>query len=179
MDADTKLVPCWMVGPRDATTAHEFMTDLSDRLVHRVQLTTDGYHSYLNAVESAFGHDIDYAMLVKIYGADPTRGPERKYSPENFCGIKIKKVSGDPRRGDISTSFIERQNLTMRMSMRRMTRLTNGFSKKLENLGYAVALHFMYYNFGRIHQTLRVTPAMAAGVSDHVWELEEIAALQA
>jgi IS1 family transposase len=177
MDADTKLVPCWIIGPRDARSAHEFMHDLADRLVHRVQLTTDGHHPYLQAVESAFGNDIDYAMLVKIYGAEKARGPERKYSPENFCGIKIKKVSGDPRQGDISTSFVERQNLTMRMSMRRMTRLTNGFSKKLENLGYAVALHFMYYNFGRIHQTLRVTPTMAAGVSDHVWELEEIAKL--
>ena len=114
---------------------------------------------------------------MKIYGSPTTQGPERKYSPENFCGTKVMKVTGDPDGNHISTSYVERQNLTMRMSMRRFTRLTNGFSKKLENLGYAVALHFMYYNFGRIHQTLRITPAMAAGVSDHVWELEEIAGL--
>lgn len=178
IDADTKLVPAWMIGPRDAGVAYEFMSDLAGRLSHRVQLTTDGHKAYLEGVEGAFGHQIDYAQLVKIYGPKTfDDGPERKYSPENFCGTRIGKVIGNPDPQAISTSFVERQNLTMRMSMRRFTRLTNGFSKKLENLGYAVALHFMYYNFGRIHQSLRITPAMAAGVSSHVWELEEIAAL--
>jgi len=177
IDADTKLVPCWMIGPRDGGVAYDFMCDLASRLSNRVQLTTDGHKAYLHAVQDVFGTDIDYAQLVKIYGESPNKGPERKYSPSNFCGTKVSHVSGDPDEGAISTSFVERQNLTMRMSMRRFTRLTNAFSKKLENLGYAVALHFMYYNFGRIHQTLRVTPAMAAGASDHVWELEEIAAL--
>lgn len=176
IDADTKLVASWAVGGRDAGVAFDFMQDLASRLTSRVQLTTDGHKPYLEAVESAFGNNIDYAQLVKLYG--PASGsPERKYSPENFCGMRVTRVAGDPEPEAISTSFVERQNLTMRMSMRRFTRLTNGFSKKLENLSHAVALHFMYYNFARIHQTLRVTPAMAAGVSDHVWELEEIAAL--
>lgn len=177
IDADTKLVPSFMIGPRDGGVAYDFMQDLASRLANRVQLTTDGHRAYLEAVESAFGADIDYAQLVKIYGTSQTKSPERKYSPENFCGTKVSVVSGDPEAKDISTSFVERQNLTMRMSMRRFTRLTNGFSKKVENHGYAVALHFMYYNFGRIHKTLRVTPAMAAGVSDHVWSLEQIAEL--
>jgi IS1 family transposase len=177
LDADTKLIACWMIGGRDAGYAMDFMTDLAGRLANRVQLTTDGHSAYLEAVESAFGNRIDYAQLVKIYGPANTGSPERKYSPENFCGTKVKTVSGDPNPRAISTSFVERQNLTMRMSMRRFTRLTNGFSKKLENLGHAVALHFAYYNFARIHQTLRVTPAMEAGISDHVWSLEEIAAL--
>jgi len=180
IDADTKLIPCWMIGGRDAGYALEFMNDLASRLSHRVQLTTDGHHAYLVAVQEAFGHQIDWAQLVKLYG--PKKGgddgsPERKYSPERFIGVKIGKVIGNPEPEAISTSYVERQNLTMRMSMRRFTRLTNGFSKKLENLGYAVALHFMYYNFARIHQSLRITPAMAAGISDHVWELEEIAKL--
>lgn len=177
IDADTKLVAAWMIGPRDSGVAYDFMQDLASRLASRVQLTTDGLKAYLEAVEGAFGSDIDFAQLVKIYGEPANKGPERKYSPENFCGTKVTTVTGDPDTKHISTSYVERQNLTMRMSMRRFTRLTNGFSKKLENLGHAVALHFMYYNFGRIHQTLRVTPAMEAGVSDHVWELEEIAAL--
>lgn len=175
--ADTKLVPCWMIGPRDAGVAMDFITDLKNRLASRVQLTTDGLKVYLEAVEISFGAEVDYAQLVKLYGASVAQGPERKYSPENFCGTKVTTVSGDPDGKHISTSYVERQNLTMRMSMRRFTRLTNGFSKKLENLGHAVALHFMYYNFGRIHKTLRVTPAMEAGISDHVWSLEEIAAL--
>jgi IS1 family transposase len=175
IDADTKLVAAWMVGPRDSGVAYDFMQDLAARLSYRVQLTTDGLKAYLEAVEGAFGSNIDFAQLVKLYGPAPAnKGPERKYSPENFCGTKVMKVAGDPDGQHISTSYVERQNLTMRMSMRRFTRLTNGFSKKLENLGHAVALHFMYYNF---HQTLRITPAMAAGVSDHVWELEDIAAL--
>jgi len=175
--ADTKLAVAWMVGPRDGGVAYEFMHDLAGRLANRVQLTTDGHKAYLEAVEEAFGSNIDYAQLVKLYGTGGSDSPERKYSPNVCLGARPATVSGDPAMEHVSTSYVERQNLTMRMSMRRFTRLTNGFSKKLENLGYAVALHFMYYNFGRIHQTLRVTPAMAAGVSDHVWELEEITAL--
>lgn len=175
--ADTKLVCSWMVGRRDAYAAHEFMNDLADRLANRVQLTTDGHHTYLRAVKGAFKSEIDYAQLIKLYGEAPGQSPERKYSPNECIGTRVNEVSGNPDIAHVSTSFVERQNLTMRMSMRRMTRLTNGFSKKLENLGHAVALHFMYYNFGRIHQSLRITPAMAAGVSEHVWSLEEIAAL--
>ena len=177
IDADSKLVAAWMVGPRDGGIAYDFMQDLAGRLASRVQLTTDGHKAYLEAVEGAFGADIDYAMLVKLYGNEPNQGPERKYSPNVCLGARPTTVAGNPDMAHVSTSYVERQNLTMRMSMRRFTRLTNGFSKKLENLGHAVALHFMYYNFGRIHQTLRITPAMAAGISDHVWELEEIAAL--
>ena len=175
--ADTKLVAAWMVGPRDGGIAYEFMHDLAGRLASRVQLTTDGHKAYLEAVEDAFGSNIDYARLVKLYGDAPNKGPERKYSPNVCLGAQVSTVSGDPDPKAVSTSYVERQNLTMRMSMRRFTRLTNGFSKKLENLGHAVALHFMYYNFGRIHQTLRVTPAMEARVSDHIWTLEEIAEL--
>lgn len=175
--ADTKLVASWMIGGRDAGYAHDFMQDLASRLANRVQLTTDGHHAYLKAVEGAFGVDVDYAMLIKIYGEAKNAGPERKYSAAECIGTKVAEVSGKPDMVHVSTSYVERQNLTMRMSMRRMTRLTNGFSKKLENLAHAVALHFMWYNFGRIHQSLRITPAMAAGVSEHVWSLEEIAAL--
>jgi IS1 family transposase len=177
IDADTKLIPSFMVGTRDGGAAYDFMQDLAGRLAHRVQLTTDGHKAYLEAVEAAFGADIDFAQLVKIYGPASNQGPERKYSPENFCGTKVSVVSGDPDAEKISTSYVERQNLTMRMGMRRFTRLTNGFSKKVENHAHAVALHFMYYNFGRIHKSLRITPAMAAGVSDHVWSLAEIAGL--
>jgi IS1 family transposase len=177
IDADTKLVASWAIGGRDAGVAFDFMHDLASRLANRVQLTTDGHKAYLEAVEAAFGNGIDYSMLVKLYGPSKAHGAERKYSPEQFCGAIATPITGDPDGEHISTSYVERQNLTMRMSMRRFTRLTNGFSKKLENLSHAVALHFMYYNFARIHQTLRITPAMAAGVSDHVWELEEIAAL--
>ena len=150
------------------------MNDLASRLSHRVQLITDGHHAYLVAVQEAFGHQIDWAQLAKLYG--PKKGGEDG-GPERFIGVKIGKVIGNPEPEAISTSYVERQNLTMRMSMQRFTRLTNGFSKKLENLGYAVALHFAYYNFARIHQSLRITPAMAAGISNHVWDLEEIAAL--
>lgn len=177
IDADTKLVPCWMIGPRDGGVAYEFMTDLAGRLANRVQLTTDGLKAYIEAVEGAFGANIDYAMLVKLYGNAPEGSPERKYSPNVCLGAKPTTVTGEPDMAHVSTSYVERQNLTMRMNMRRFTRLTNGFSKKLENLGYAVALHFMYYNFARIHQSLRITPAMAAGVDLHVWSLEEVAAL--
>ena len=173
--ADTKLVPAWLVGPRDGTTAKIFIDDLASRLRHRVQLTTDGFKAYLEAVEDIFGADIDYAMLVKIYGLDPE--VEKRYSPSKCIGAERVRVTGNPDRDYICTSFVERQNLTMRMSMRRFTRLTNAFSKKVENLAHAVSIHFMYYNFGRIHQKLRVTPAMEAGITDHVWELEEIISL--
>jgi IS1 family transposase len=173
--ADSKLVPCWLVGNRDAVTAHYFVKDLASRLKHRVQLTTDGHRAYLTAVEDVFGNDIDFAQLVKLYGVPPEA--EVRYSPAECIGTKLEYISGNPDPKHISTSFAERQNLTIRMSMRRFTRLTNAFSKKVENLAHAVSLHFMYYNFGRIHRTLRVTPAMEAGVSDHVWTLEEIAGL--
>jgi len=176
--ADTKLVPSWKVGSRDAEVAGEFINDLADRLSNRVQLSTDGNSMYLNAVEGAFGNSVDYAMLVKIYGTVDGNGQGGRYSPPVKCtGMTKESLIGKPEEKHISTSFVERQNLTMRMSMRRFTRLTNAFSKKVENHAHAVALHFMYYNFGRIHKTLRVTPAMEAGVSDHVWSLEEIAKL--
>ncbi len=177
LDADTKLVPSWLVGRRDSVYAHFFVKDLAERLANRVQLTTDGHKVYLNAVERAFAADLDYAMLVKLYGKAEGAGEARRYSPGECCGTIKGTVCGDPDAKHISTSFVERQNLTMRMSMRRFTRLTNGFSKKVENLECAVALHFMHYNFGRIHKTLRVTPAMQAGISDRVWTIEEIAAL--
>jgi IS1 family transposase len=174
IDADTKLVPAWFVANRSAEAAKIFMEDLSSRLKNRVQLTTDGHRAYLTAVESAFGGEIDYAMLVKLYEStqDQTR-----YSPAKCTGIEKRKISGNPNAQLVSTSYAERQNLTMRMSMRRFTRLTNAFSKKIDNLEAAVALHFMYYNFCRIHKTLRVTPAMEAGIADHVWGLEEIISL--
>lgn len=174
IDADTKLVPCWHVGRRDAHAAYEFMSDLASRLAHRVMLTTDGFRPYLEAVESAFGADIDYAMLVKIYGKSQD---EVRYSPAECIGAHCEVVTGDPLPPLVSTSYVERQNLTMRMSMRRFTRLTNGFSKKLENHMHAIALHYMYYNFCRIHQSLRCTPAMEAGISKKVWEIEDIVAL--
>lgn len=174
--ADTKLICSWMVGSRDGHAARTFMTDLSERLANRVQLTTDGHKVYIEAVERAFGAGIDYAQLVKVYGEGP-QGPDRKYSPSEFvCATKVK-VTGEPDIRHVSTSHVERQNLTIRMSCRRFTRLTNAFSKKVENHAHAIALHFMHYNFGRIHKTLRVTPAMQAGIADHVWSLEEIAAL--
>lgn len=176
LDADTKLVPAWLVGKRDADWAGMFMYDLSKRLRNRVQLTSDGHKSYLSAVEDAFGGDIDYATLVKMYGKDK-KEEEGRYSPNKIVGCHMDVVQGDPDPWHISTSYVERQNLTMRMQMRRFTRLANAFSKKIENLHYAVALHFMNYNFCRIHQTLRVTPAMAAGVSDHLWELKDIVEL--
>ncbi len=173
--ADTKLIPSWVVGTRDAGTAFAFMHDLAARLRNRVQLTTDGHRVYLSAVESAFGSDIDYAMLVKMYGSDA--GADTKYSPPECIGTQVVRIGGNPDIRHISTSFVERQNLTMRMGMRRFTRLTNGFSRKVENLQYAVALHFMHYNFCRVHQTLRVTPAMEAGVADHVWSIAEVVGL--
>ena len=176
IDADTKLIASYLVGDRSAVYARKFIDDLASRLAHRVQLTTDGNKAYLSAVEDAFGADVDYAMLDKIYNAPPNQGTTR-YSPAECCGTRKIKVKGSSDIAQVSTSFVERQNLTMRMSMRRMTRLTNAFSKKIENQAHAVALHFMHYNFARIHQTLRVTPAMEAGIADHVWSLEEIAAL--
>jgi IS1 family transposase len=175
--ADTKLVPSFLIGRRDAEYAYAFINDLSGRLKNRVQLTTDGHHAYLNAVASNFGSEVDYAMLVKIYGNAPGKEDHRRYSPAECTGAEKRRITGNPDVNHVSTSFVERQNLTMRMGMRRFTRLTNAFSKKIDNLEYAVALHFMYYNFGRIHKTLRVTPAMEAGISDHVRTLEEIAEL--
>jgi IS1 family transposase len=175
--ADTKLIVSYMIGARETPDAVRFMDDLRSRLANRVQLTTDGHRAYYVAVDEAFGGDVDYAMLQKIYSEPKGKGNERRYSAGECCGIKKRKISGNPAKGDISTSYVERQNLTIRMSMRRFTRLTNAFSKKVENLGHAVALHFMHYNFCRIHQTLRVTPAMEAGLTDHVWSLEEIVSL--
>ena len=172
---DTKIVPTWLVGSRDSGCAYEFMTDLSERLANRVQLTTDGHKMYLEAVEGAFGADIDYSMLHKLYGADPE--PDKRYSPAKCIGVTHQPIMGDPDPDHVSTSIVERQNLNMRMSIRRFTRLTNAFSKKVENLAHAVSLHFMYYNFARLHRSLRVTPAMEAGVSDHAWSVEEIATL--
>jgi IS1 family transposase len=176
LDADTKLVCSWMVGGRDAYAAFEFMKDLKSRLANRVQLTSDGHHAYVNAVEAVFGNEIDFAQLVKLYG-ESSDNPEKRYSPAQCIGSKKKPVTGDPDEKHISTSYVERQNLTMRMHMRRFTRLTNGFSKKLENHVAAISLHFMYYNFVRIHQTLRITPAMAAGVTDRVWEIADLVRL--
>jgi IS1 family transposase len=176
LDSDTKLMVSYMVGLRDAGYANEFMNDVADRLANRVQLTTDGLRAYLDAVEDVFAGDIDYAQLIKIYGADPAGKPGH-YSPPQCIGCETHVISGEPERKHVSTSYVERSNLTMRMSMRRFTRLTNGFSKKIENHACMVALHFMHYNFVRIHQTLRVTPAMEAGLSDHAWELDELIGL--
>jgi IS1 family transposase len=175
IDADTKLCVGYLVGGRDGWWAHEFMQDVASRIRGRVQLTTDQHRAYLEAVEDAFGADVDYAQLQKIYGA--SNEPETRYSPAKCIGCDMKTVSGDPDPAHVSTSYVERQNLTMRMSMRRFTRLTNAFSKKIENHAAAVALHFIHYNFARIHKTLRITPAMAAGLSDHVWSYEEIVGL--
>ena len=176
IDADTKLMVSYMVGKRDAEYANAFMQDLASRLSNRVQLTTDDHRPYLEAVENAFRGDIDYAMLVKHYGPS-SNIDQRSYSPSEFVSAEPRKINGNPDINKVSTSYVERQNLTMRMGMRRLTRLTNGFSKKVKNLEHAVSLHFMHYNFARIHKTLRVTPAMEAGISDHVWSLEDIVAL--
>jgi len=175
IDADTKLVVSYLVGGRGADWARDFMEDCASRIKNRVQITTDGHKAYLDAVESTFGADVDYAQLHKIYGASLEN--ETRYSPAVCIGCDMKTVSGNPDPKHVSTSYVERQNLTMRMHMRRFTRLTNGFSKKIDNHAYAVALHFMYCNFVRIHQTLRVTPAMEANLSDHAWELSELVAL--
>jgi IS1 family transposase len=170
--ADTKLVPSWHIGRRDVEDAIIFMKDLAGRLASRVQLTTDGHKMYLGAVENAFGSGIDFSQLVKIYGQ--TVEGQKRYSPPQCIGTIKTPINGKPDMLKVSTSYVERQNLTMRMNMRRFTRLTNAFSKKVVNLFYAVSLHFMYYNFCRIHQTLRVTPAMEAKVTDHVWTIDEV-----
>ncbi len=175
IDADTKLVATWIVGLRDADTARDFMFDLADRLADRTQLSTDGLSTYVDAVQKAFGDEIDFAQIVKQYAAK--RDPGHRYSPPVCTGCHKRAISGDPDPEHVSTSYVERQNLTMRMSMRRFTRLTNAFSKKLENLEHAVALHFMYYNFCRKHQTLRQTPAQAAALADHQWGIDELAGL--
>jgi IS1 family transposase len=176
IDADTKLCVSYLVGGRDAGWANDFMQDCASRIRNRVQITTDGHKAYLQAVENSFGADIDYAQLQKIYGA-PSESEQRRYSPARCIGSDIKVVSGNPDPKHVSTSYVERQNLSMRMGMRRFTRLTNGFSKKAENHCHAIALYFMFYNFGRVHQTLRVTPAMEAGLADRVWTIEEICSL--
>lgn len=175
LDADTKLVPAYRVGKRDLPNAKAFLNDLSERLANRLQLSSDALDAYPEAAEEAFGADVDYGQIVKAYESEPI-GPGR-YSPPKVVGAHKAVIQGGPDQDHISTSFVERQNLTMRMQMRRFTRLTNGFSKKIENHYYAIALHYMFYNFARIHKTLRITPAMQAGVSDHVWSLEEIAGL--
>lgn len=174
--ADTKLIPSWYVGDRGAGSAWEFTQDLAERLANRVQLTTDGYKVYLDAVDEAFRGNVDYAMLVKIYGRD-TSEPETRYSPAQCTGAKCEVKIGNPDRAHVSTSYVERSNLTMRMGMRRFTRLTNGFSKKVENHAHAIAVHMMHYNFARVHKTLRVTPAMEAKVATRVWSLEDIIGL--
>jgi IS1 family transposase len=176
IDADSKLVMSWLVGGRDSDYAIAFMDDLASRLAHRVQLTSDGHKAYLEAVEGAFGADIDYATLEKIYKADP-RVPAGRYSPPVCTGAKKRRVEGDPDPRMVSTSYVERQNLTMRMHMRRFTRLTNAFSKKIEHHANAVALHFAYYNLVKVHSTLRMTPAMAAGVTDRLWEMADLVAV--
>ena len=177
LDPETKLVPAYRLGQRDLSTATAFLTDLSARLINRVQLSSDGLTAYVEASELAFGADVDYGQIVKSFEAEPI-GPGR-YSPPRVVSATRIPVLGDPDPVHISTSLIERQNLTMRMNIRRLTRLTNAFSKKVENLKAAVALHFAFYNFGRVHQTLRVTPAMEAGLTDHIWEFDEFAPAEA
>jgi len=179
--ADTKLVPSWLVGERTSDDAEVFLTDLASRMARRIQLSTDGHVIYEGTVGPSFRHQVDWAQIMKTYRAGETGTPERKYSPAVCTGTKRRVLKGDPDPDRISTSYVERQNLTMRMGMRRFTRLTNGFSRKVENLAQAVSLHYMHYNFARPHSALREryprTPAMAAGVADHIWSLEEIAAL--
>ena len=176
IDADSKLIVSWFVGKRDAESATPFMQDVAVRLKNRVQLTTDGHRAYLIAIENAFGSDVDFSQLVKLYGSN-TEDSEIRYSPAKCTGTKKLVINGNPDPDHISTSYVERQNLTMRMSMRRFTRLTNGFSKKLQNHYHALSLYFMFYNFVRIHKTLKVTPAMAAGLTERLWSMEDIVAL--
>jgi IS1 family transposase len=176
IDADTKLCVSYLVGTRDRDSAFAFILDCAERIVGRPQLTTDALKLYPDAVEEVFGSNVDYAQLHKIYGA-PTEEEYRRYSPARCIGCDMKTVMGDPDPKHVSTSYVERSNLSMRMGMRRFTRLTNGFSKKLDNHGHAVALYFLHYNFCRVHKTLRVTPAMEAGIADHVWDIEELLAL--
>jgi IS1 family transposase len=175
IDADTKLIPSWIVGPRDGVTARIFVNDLAKRLSNRIQLTSDGLSVYLAAVEKAFHGHVDYAMLQKIYN-DTSEG-QKRYSPAECIGCETRVIDGDPDPKHISTSYVERQNLTMRMSMRRFTRLTNAFSKKIENHVAMVALHAMHYNYVRIHSTLRTSPAMGAGVTDRLWEIQDLVSL--
>jgi IS1 family transposase len=179
IDRESKLIPTWFVGDRSSRSALIVMDDLRSRVSGHVQITTDGFHLYAEAVEAAFGPDVDYAQLIKVYGVDPDA--DHKYSPAKCLGAHAKRISGTPELAEVGTSHVERQNLTMRMGMRRFTRLTNAFSRKVENLAAAVSLHFMYYNFARAHMSLASpyprTPAMAAGVSDHAWKIEEIVAL--
>jgi IS1 family transposase len=175
IDADTKLIPCWLIGPRDGVSARMFVNNLADRLADRVQLTSDGLSAYLAAVERAFRGQVDYAQLVKVY-SNPVEG-QKRYSPADCIACEKHAVTGNPDPDHVSTSYIERANLTMRMGMRRFTRLTNAFSKKIENHSAAVALHMLHYNFVRIHQTLKMSPAMAAGVSNRLWEISDIVAL--
>ena len=176
LDADSKLIVSYLVGGRDSEYAMEFMDDVRARLANRVQITTDGHKAYLEAVEGAFGGDVDYAQLVKMYGAAP-ESRQGRYSPAECTGIKKRRVEGNPALEDVSTSYVERQNLTMRMSMRRFTRLTNGFSKKLDNHIHMLSLYFVHYNFCRIHKSLKMTPAMAASVSDTLRDMEWICEL--
>ena len=172
--ADTKLVPSWRVGDRSGYTANEFIQDLASRLARRVQLTSDGHRAYLSAVRGAFGEDVDYAQLVKLYGDAPA-AVKGRYSPTECVGARKQVITGSPALTAVSTSYVERQNLTMRMSMRRFTRLTNAFSKKLEHHCHAIAMHYMYYNFCRVHASLRGgTPAMASGVADKLWEVGDL-----
>jgi len=177
IDADTKLIPSWYIGDRSGQSAWEFLTDLRKRLSNRIQLTSDGHKAYLIGVAGSFGDDVDFAQLVKIYGKPGSEVGFRRYSPPECIGAVPNAIYGDPDPKHISTSFAERANLTMRMNMRRFTRLTNAFSKKVENHAHAVALHMMYYNFVRIHKTLKVTPAMAAGVTDKLWEISDVVAM--
>jgi IS1 family transposase len=175
IDAESKLIISYLCGGRDAAWAYKFMEDLASRVSSRIQITTDGHRAYAQAVEGAFGMDVDYAMLIKLYGA--SENPDTRYSPPECVGIRTAVLSGNPNPRHISTSYAERQNLNIRMGVRRFTRLTNAFSKKFENHCHHVAIYFAYYNFCRVHQTLRVTPAMQSGLSDHVWSLEELLAL--
>jgi hypothetical protein len=182
IDPDTKLIPSWLVGWRGEPEAVDFLYDLRNRLSNRIQLTTDGHVAYAGAVERVFGTDVDYAQLIKEYGVEHSEDASptaRRYSPNKVTGQEVRIMTGEPTPEKISTSYIERNNLTMRMSMRRFTRLTNAFSKKVENHAASVSLHFLHYNFARAHSSLgkQTTPAMAAGVADHVWTVQEIAAL--
>lgn len=177
LDADSKLIVSWYVGDRTANSANIFMQEVAGRLSNRVQLTTDGHKPYLDAVEDAFNGQVDFATLIKIYGTSEGSGSEKRYSPAECIGAEKKKILGNPDPKHVSTSYVERQNLTMRMHMRRFTRLTNGFSKKIENHCYAIALHFVYYNFCKIHKTLRTTPAMEAGLTKDLMEISDIVLL--
>lgn len=175
LDANTKLIPCWHVGTRDAESAYEFIHDLAKRLTERVQIVTDGHAAYVQAIDDAFGANVDFAQLIKLYGTQgQTKEDGRRYSPAECIGTRKRVLRGKVSRADVSTSFVERANLTMRMHNRRFTRLTNAFSKKLENHMHAISLHFMYYNFCRQHTSLRISPAMAANVDDHLWDMEEV-----